>query len=105
MKPKPSNPPIDKRHSGAKESKRFVSEDIRGPGANITSVEVPVEFHIYNWTPRPNGEGPCEQVHLVMEMPDHPEIRFAMRLKSAAAVDDFIDQLIAHKLAVWPPAQ
>jgi hypothetical protein len=100
---KNKNRPVDRRHSGATESKRFETKTV---AENLFDArELPLEMHIYSWTPKPNGEGPCTQVHLVARIPGISDIRFAMRFKSAEALDEFVDKLIEHKLEVWPPQQ
>lgn len=61
--------------------------------------EVAIEFHVREWHPLSNGEGRPAQVHLCAEIPG--VVRFAMRLKSKEAMDEFIAKLQEHRNKVW----
>lgn len=99
-----SNRPVDRRHTGATESKRF--ETTTHERTNVSGREVGLSLHIYSWSPGQAEEDvPCTQVHIVMKLEDVPELTFVQRFKSREALDEFIDKLIEHKNDVWPPAQ
>jgi hypothetical protein len=98
-----SNRPVDKRHSGATESKRFETTNERG---NFDGRALDLELHVYSWSPGMAEEKlPCTQVHIVLTIGDVPGVRFVQRFKSREALSEFIDVLIEHKDGVWPPPQ
>ena len=71
-----------------------------GPSGQRFGITV-TEYHVGSWCPTPDGSGPAEAV-AVQLMTNQPGISFFMRLKSPAAVDEFIAALQRHKVDVWP---
>jgi len=57
-------------------------------------------YKVASWCPTPDGTGPAEQVHLVLNVKwmDAP---FILRLKSRRATDELIAALQRHRDDVW----
>ncbi len=59
-------------------------------------------YDIWSWRDGPAGSDiKPSQVHLVL--PLTPAISVTMRLKSARALDEMVDALLAHRADVWGP--
>jgi hypothetical protein len=72
-----------------------IPEAIPAGTLNITS------YKIGSWCPTPDGSGPATAVAIRFETAI-PDVAFAVRLKSPAAVDEMIEALLRHKNDVWP---
>jgi hypothetical protein len=59
--------------------------------------------HIGAWTPRPDGQPPLEQVHLLIHIEGFPH-PVTMRFKSPDTLGWLIEELIRYRHYVWPDA-
>jgi hypothetical protein len=88
MKEPPELPPIETHVENVDESGAFI----------------PCEgYSICEWHPERDGKGKPTAVvlRLPVELPDLPRFEFALRLKSADAVNTLIKALARHRLSVW----
>lgn len=70
--------------------------DAEGP-LEAPAIVVPIEqYSVNSWTPEPNGQGKCTQVHMLVELKDFPH-PFAIRFKSADAINTLIGALERHR--------
>jgi len=66
-------------------------------------------LHAADWYPTPTPQGKPQQVHLFInaDLPDGPHdphplrLQFALRFKTAAALDRVIEKLLIHRESVW----
>lgn len=74
------------------------------PSPGLTRyVEIGVpDITIAAWTPRPDGQPPLEQVHLIIELSELKEWPFLVRFKSPDTLGFLIEELARYRRQVWP---
>jgi hypothetical protein len=81
----------------------MVTERIDSPVncATLGAVRLVKEYGFHAWTPLPDGEGKCTQVHMVIKHEGHV-LPTVLRIKSAKAAKVFHDTFLEMAAEVWP---
>jgi len=62
------------------------------------------DIEIIEWCPGEGAVNPPEQVHIMVRLPGSP-LGFAIRLKTRAGAERFINTIRKHANNVWPVPQ
>lgn len=62
------------------------------------------QWRIAAWTPRPDGQPPLEQVHILLDIESFP-YPVVMRFKSPDTLGFIIEELAKYRHQVWPDAE
>lgn len=71
-------------------------------GMKIIAIDE-AQIEVIEWCPGDDAIRPPEQVHVLIELPNAvSEFGFAIRLKTRAAVERFVNAIRKHADNVWP---
>lgn len=62
------------------------------------------QFRVAVWTPRPDGQPPYEQVHLLLEI-QGLRVPAVLRFKSPDTLGFIVEELARYRREVWPDAE